>query len=106
MSAGKVLLRLVEENPPPCTTEYPELFFPNETENETNLRQIEEAKTVCRKCPIIAECLRFAWETEDKFAVMGMSTPDERVVMLQKREERAAKRERWAAERLETGLAA
>jgi WhiB family redox-sensing transcriptional regulator len=37
----------------------PELFFPVGTSGPA-LQQVIEAKTVCHRCPVSAECLRWA----------------------------------------------
>jgi hypothetical protein len=42
-----------------CRTEDPELFFPVGTDGPA-LLQIAEAKTVCRRCPVVTECLTWA----------------------------------------------
>ncbi|WP_181763637.1 WhiB family transcriptional regulator [Streptomyces albidus (ex Kaewkla and Franco 2022)] len=39
-----------------CKDEDPELFFPIGTTGPTSL-QVEEAKTVCRRCPVTDRCL-------------------------------------------------
>ncbi len=76
-SASKVFLQLVKDTPPPCTKVDPELFFRggNQYHNETHE---QEAKAVCRSCPIIFECLQFAIETDDQWSIMGGRTPTER----------------------------
>jgi WhiB family redox-sensing transcriptional regulator len=85
--------------PPPCTNEDPELFFPT-SESPDYQPQIRRAKAVCRKCPITTKtnCLEFALETGDKHAILGGTTPSERNVIHAKRikraEREAARRER------------
>lgn len=87
------------QKPPPCTTEEPELFFPT-SEGVEYQHQIRQAKAVCRKCPLAtkANCLEFALETGDKWAILGGTTPSERTVIHAKRikraEREAARRER------------
>ena len=39
-----------------CRDEDPELFFPVGTSGPA-LLQIAEAKSVCRRCPVVSECL-------------------------------------------------
>lgn len=73
--------------PPPCTNEEPELFFPD-SEAEHHQLQIAEAKAVCRKCPMKFTCLEFALATDDKWAILGGTTPSER----------SALQARWAAQ--------
>lgn len=78
-SPSKTFLQLVQDTPPPCTEVDPELFFRggNQHHNETHE---QEAKAVCRKCPIHMRkaCLDFAIETDDQWAILGGKTPTER----------------------------
>ena len=45
-----------------CRDEDPELFFPIGNTGPA-LMQIEEAKAVCRRCPVMSECLAWALES-------------------------------------------
>src|SRR5213592_788757 len=45
-----------------CLDEDPELFFPIGNTGPA-IMQIEEAKAVCRRCPVISECLSWALES-------------------------------------------
>ena len=92
------------QQPPPCTNEEPELFFPD-SEIPEHQPQIAQAKAVCRKCPITTRvnCLEFALETGDKWAILGGTTPSERNAIHAKRikkAEREAKRkyQKWSVE--------
>jgi WhiB family redox-sensing transcriptional regulator len=60
-----------------CRDEDPELFFPIGNTGPA-LVQIEEAKAVCRRCPVIDECLRWALETGQDAGVWGGLSEDER----------------------------
>jgi WhiB family redox-sensing transcriptional regulator len=60
-----------------CTKEDPELFFPIGATGPA-LLQIEEAKAVCRRCPVIEDCLRWALENDADFGVWGGFSEDER----------------------------
>ena len=95
------------QKPPPCTNEDPELFFPT-SESPNYAAQIREAKAVCRKCPINTRnnCLEFALETGDKWAILGGTTPSEREVMRQRRHRKAEVEARREAVRREAGLKA
>lgn len=42
-----------------CHDQEPELFFPVGTSGPA-LLQIAEAKSVCRRCPVVSECLTWA----------------------------------------------
>lgn len=59
-----------------CATVEPELFFPNY--NEGGRLDEEEAKAVCRRCPLMYGCLEFALHTGDQWAILGGMTPAER----------------------------
>lgn len=69
-----------------CRDEDPELFFPIGTKGPA-LLQVDEAKDVCRRCPVVVECLSWALDSDAEFGVWGAKTEDER---------RALKRERLA----------
>jgi WhiB family transcriptional regulator, redox-sensing transcriptional regulator len=40
--------------------------------------RIASAKAICAECPVRRECLEYARETEDGWAIMGGTTPEER----------------------------
>ena len=60
-----------------CRDEDPELFFPVGTDGPA-LLQIMEAKTVCRRCPVVTECLTYAVEHGEDAGVWGGMSEDER----------------------------
>ena len=60
-----------------CRNEDPELFFPIGTSGPA-LLQIAEAKAVCHRCPVSAECLRWALDSGQDYGVWGGLTEDER----------------------------
>lgn len=41
-------------------------------------RRVAAAKAVCARCPVIAECLVWALEVDDEWAILGGLTPAER----------------------------
>jgi WhiB family transcriptional regulator, redox-sensing transcriptional regulator len=59
-----------------CRDVDPDLFFPLGTSG-ASLLQIEEAKKICRTCPVSAPCLRWALDSGDA-GVWGGTTEDER----------------------------
>jgi WhiB family redox-sensing transcriptional regulator len=63
-----------------CREEDPELFFAI-GESGPALLQIEEAKAVCRRCPVVAQCLQWALETGQDAGVWGAKSEDERRAM-------------------------
>ncbi|MGV9503585.1 WhiB family transcriptional regulator [Streptomyces sp. NPDC003642] len=72
---------------PACVGEDPELFFPVSTTGPAALMQIEEAKAVCRRCPLMGSCLEGALE-RNELGVWGGTDEGERRCM-----------KRWAARR-------
>jgi WhiB family redox-sensing transcriptional regulator len=60
-----------------CRDVDPELFFPVSASG-ASVPQIEEAKQVCRTCPVRAACLRWALERGENAGVWGGTTEDER----------------------------
>jgi WhiB family redox-sensing transcriptional regulator len=59
-----------------CRNVDPDLFFPLGTSG-ASLPQIDEAKQICRTCPVCGPCLRWALESGDA-GVWGGTTEDER----------------------------
>ncbi|MFJ1896165.1 MULTISPECIES: WhiB family transcriptional regulator [unclassified Streptomyces] len=72
-----------------CREEDPDLFFPIGTTGPA-LVQTEDAKAVCRGCPVRAECLRWALENGQDTGVWGGLGEDERRA-LKRRSRRRAK---------------
>ncbi|MFD9002495.1 WhiB family transcriptional regulator [Streptomyces sp. NPDC059582] len=60
-----------------CSTEDPDLFFPIGTSGPS-LLQTEQAKAVCRRCPVEERCLRFALDTGQALGVWGGTDETER----------------------------
>ncbi|MFF5256933.1 WhiB family transcriptional regulator [Streptomyces leeuwenhoekii] len=60
-----------------CREEDPDLFFPIGTTGLA-LLQIEEAKAVCRRCPVRKHCLQWALESGQEYGVWGGTDEDER----------------------------
>jgi WhiB family transcriptional regulator, redox-sensing transcriptional regulator len=60
-----------------CRDEDPELFFPIGTTGPAAL-QVEEAKAVCRRCPVVTDCLQWALDTGQDAGVWGGLSEDER----------------------------
>ncbi|ONI74542.1 WhiB family transcriptional regulator [Kribbella sp. ALI-6-A] len=60
-----------------CRSEDPGLFFPIGSA-APSLRQIEDAKTVCRRCEVADACLDWALRTGQDAGVWGGLTEDER----------------------------
>lgn len=60
-----------------CRKEDPELFFPKGYDGPWQL-VIEDAKTVCRRCPVVDACLQFALNTHIPAGIFGGLTDKER----------------------------
>ena len=60
-----------------CRDEDPELFFPIGTTGSA-VHQIENAKAVCRGCPVEQQCLAWALTTGQDAGIWGGLTADER----------------------------
>ncbi|MCK1820211.1 WhiB family transcriptional regulator [Streptomyces sp. XM83C] len=60
-----------------CRTEDPDLFFPLGTSG-ASLVQAEQAKAVCRRCPVREPCLRFALGTGQALGIWGGTDEAER----------------------------
>jgi hypothetical protein len=60
-----------------CQDEDPELFHPIGGSKEAR-QQAENAKQVCRRCPIRTRCLEWALETRQDEGVLGGLTEEER----------------------------
>ena len=60
-----------------CRDEDPELFFPIGTTGPA-LVQIEQAKAVCQRCPVVQSCLDWALRSGQDSGVWGGLSEDER----------------------------
>ncbi|WP_170837347.1 WhiB family transcriptional regulator [Actinopolyspora xinjiangensis] len=60
-----------------CRDEDPELFFPV-SEVGPGAQQVQQAKTICAKCPVSSECLAYAQRNGLDFGIFGGMTPEER----------------------------
>jgi WhiB family redox-sensing transcriptional regulator len=74
-----------------CLDEDPELFFPIGTSGPAQA-QIEDAKAVCARCPVLAECRTWALENPNLagFGVFGGLSEDERKTEVRRRRRRSA----------------
>jgi WhiB family redox-sensing transcriptional regulator len=72
-----------------CRDEDPELFFPIGNTGPA-IVQLEQAKAVCRRCPVTDECLSWALESGQDAGIWGGMGEDERRA-LKRRGARAAR---------------
>lgn len=63
-----------------CLDEDPDLFFPIGTSGPA-VAQAEQAKAVCRECPVSGECLEWAIANFQEAGVWGGTSEDERRAM-------------------------
>lgn len=65
----------------PCQ-DAPDLFFPVEDEQENawshNMRNVREAKRLCRSCPVALLCLDYALSNYEVYGVWGGTSAKER----------------------------
>ncbi|SCK20360.1 Transcription factor WhiB [Streptomyces sp. ScaeMP-e48] len=60
-----------------CRDEDPDLFFPAGTTGPY-AAQTEEAKSICRRCPVMERCAAWALETREAAGIWGGLTENER----------------------------
>jgi WhiB family redox-sensing transcriptional regulator len=60
-----------------CRDTDPDLFFPIGTTGAA-LVQIEQARAVCRQCPVQADCLDYALNTNQDSGIWGGTSEEER----------------------------
>ena len=55
-----------------------ELFFPETDRRSERRRREEEAKRICRACPVLMRCREHALSVPERYGVWGATTPRER----------------------------
>ena len=69
-----------------CRKYDPEIFFPERHGKIDNRdAQVKEAKAICAKCEVTAECLEYAIERDERFGIWGGLTVDERAEVKRRR---------------------
>jgi WhiB family redox-sensing transcriptional regulator len=63
-----------------CAEEDPELFFPVSSQGP-GAAQTQRAKEVCARCPVQAQCLRWALDTDQMTGIWGGTSEKERVAI-------------------------
>lgn len=64
-----------------CRDEDPELFFPITEKRGRDGRDnadVQEAKAICRRCPVTGDCLTWALTSGQDSGIWGATTSDER----------------------------
>lgn len=67
--------KLLEDLPPVgglCAEVDPDIFFPEKGEST------HAAKRVCQSCPVMAQCLDWAFRNDERFGVLGGMSAKER----------------------------
>ena len=67
-----------------CRSEDPELFFPVGDWGPVVVAQLAEAKAVCARCPVVAECLSFALLAVPEGVAGGLTGQERRAVRRQR----------------------
>ncbi|MEU2762965.1 WhiB family transcriptional regulator [Streptomyces sp. NPDC007094] len=79
-----------------CLDEDPDLFFPIGTTGPA-IAQAEEAKAVCRRCPVMEACLDWALESGQDHGVWGGTDENERRRIHRRAARRRLKQQKAAA---------
>jgi WhiB family transcriptional regulator, redox-sensing transcriptional regulator len=79
-----------------CLHADPDLFFPISTTGRA-LEQIEKAKAVCARCPVLGQCLEFAQSHDPIYGIWGGTTLEDRQRVRRREQRRVRTRERAAA---------
>jgi WhiB family redox-sensing transcriptional regulator len=67
-----------------CRYEDPKLFFPV-GDGGLSVRQVEEARTVCRRCPVLRDCRSWALHHAEYEGIWGGLTAAERRMVARRR---------------------
>jgi len=70
-----------------CLGKDTELFFPAGSSGPA-LEQAEQAKTICRQCQVITQCLEWAVATGQNNGIWGGLTEEERHALCRSRQQR------------------
>ena len=65
-----------------CRNHPSEMFFPEEDRGQRLRRTEEEAKRICRGCPVVNRCLEHALAAPETHGIWGATTPVERCRMI------------------------
>ena len=82
-----------------CVTADPDLFFPFAT-GALGTRQANQARRICARCAVRAQCLQFAMNVPEAHGIWGGTTPEERLRERRRERERKARYARRVASQL------
>ena len=71
-----------------CLSADPDLFFPIATGGPAATAQIMMAQRICAGCPVRQQCLDFAMRTGETNGIWGGTTPEERIRVRRRDNER------------------
>ena len=63
-----------------CLDSPADLFFPENDRRGDRRRREEQAKLICRECPVLAHCREHAVRVPERYGIWGATTPRERGV--------------------------
>ena len=63
-----------------CLDSPAELFFPDNDRRADRREREEQAKRICRDCPVLARCRDHALSVPERYGIWGATTPRERGV--------------------------
>lgn len=69
-----------------CRSYPSQVFFPDDERGKRLREREEQAKRVCRVCPVVAACRNHALQVPERFGVWGAMTARERVRTLEAKE--------------------
>ena len=61
-----------------CLSHPAEVFFPEADSRRVRRRHEEEAKRICRDCPVMQKCRDHAVKTPERYGIWGATTARER----------------------------
>ena len=64
-----------------CLGKGSELFFADSVNTKESKKLIAQAKAICDKCPVVAECLQYAINNDEGFGVWGSFSAKERRII-------------------------
>ena len=61
-----------------CKNKTTQIFYCDSPDKGINLEREAQAKSICRKCPVVAECLLDAINRKESYGIWGSFAPKER----------------------------
>jgi WhiB family transcriptional regulator, redox-sensing transcriptional regulator len=73
-----------------CLGQSLDIFFPDDHAGLNRRRREDDAKRICRQCPVLAQCRDHALRTPEPFGIWGAMTAKERAKELIRRQMQSA----------------